>query len=165
MAMDFDKFLLHCLRRRPADLDWLALVSHAALGLSSTSLALVGLLLAVDRPRVHDLVSVLGRFEYDRALLYFHADTRPVAVTHAGRESADVAVVDLACRAGRIGHLVEAWTGGSAQAYGALAAALDDLEIDRDRVYTALGIEPSVVWSRAQETPGPAPDTLAQGRC
>lgn len=148
MAIDFESFLLCCLRRRPADQDWIGCIGHAVLGLTSAAVALLALT-AAGRPSAAEAIGVLTRFEYARALLYHHVDARPVAGRATPGEPGVSAVVDLACRTGRVSHLVDAWTCGDLRARADLGPALDDFEMDRARTYAWLHLEPVTVWAAA----------------
>ena len=154
--MQFEEYVLACVRGRPDGLDWVDQVFYAVLGLVSETTRLVevtsGWQAVGEVAAASQRALACRRFEQFRALTYYQLDLRP---DHLGPwldpfAACDEPAVGLAVQVGRIAALVSGWMYRGSLLDARLRDVLRRFEFERRRMLQQWHIDERTVWGLDQ---------------
>jgi len=152
--MDFEVFVLDCVKHRPAELDWRGHLAHAMLGLVGETSRLLELTelwsISATRPEAHRMLRRLERLEYFRALLYYQLDQRPKAIPRVpqGRTELEYVARQMSVQAGRLAMLINDWLNHGQWLDERVALAFHRFEQARARFLDLVEVNASEIWSQ-----------------
>ena len=152
-SVDFETYLLQCLRSSPVDLEWQRHLLYVTIGLISESTELVdfmGHCRDVNDPfNRRQLVQRVERFEFYRALAYYRLDLRPTASHPPVRRPAFAleAAIGLAVNAGRAAGLVNEWMFHRHSLDEHIRFTMNRLDAYRRVFYELVALDPEQVWA------------------
>lgn len=156
--MDFENYILLCLRNRPVEVEWQRHMFYVAVGLVSEATELVGLMQqrgdftdTVERSRV---MRRIERLEFYRALAYYQLDLRPGADLPSPQApvSGLDAAMGLAVQAGRVAALVNGWMFHREWLDDRMRFTMGRLEAHRGALYQALNVNATEIWTTGGAT-------------
>jgi hypothetical protein len=151
----FEEYVIHCVQRRPVDLEWHGQIKWAALGLFGQSNLLIRAAQASGLPEGCEGVArfreIARNVEFYRALLYYQLDLRPDVVAtqtiRADAPSVAGAAQRLAVRGGVLSFIADDLLAvPSDESDGRLRSAASAFEMARADLLNRLGVTPECLW-------------------
>lgn len=154
--MDFETYVINCVRSRPLEADWQQHLLHSAAAITAELTELLGFVQrwegTPDSIGRHRLLRHVERVEFNRALLYYQLDLRPA--TRPSLDPFKVSVsspyssaLGMAVQAGRVTSLVHQWILQKLWIDDQVKFTLERFEAHRTAFYDALAVDAERIWS------------------